>query len=91
MSHSPAAPTAYLDVDVARPVDRRLVHVMVPAEVADELRLLLVWISLRTDHQVPVDVLLRGLVLGGLVHAEAFVADLQRVVAGISSPAPGSG
>lgn len=72
------APTTYLESGRAAADELRLVDVALPADVVDELRLLVVWLSLQLGHQAPVDVLLRRLVLGGLVHAEEVLLDLRR-------------
>jgi hypothetical protein len=46
--------------------DDQLVSIRVPADAADELTLLTVWLSLNLDHRVPIPVLRRALMMTGL-------------------------
>ena len=57
--------------------DEHYVVVHLPADVADELMIATVWLSLRLGHQLPLAALRRALVLGGVANAHRVLADLQ--------------
>lgn len=65
-SAMPIVPTVYTDSSAFSAEDERLVSVRVPADVADELTLATLWLSLQLGHQVSVPVLRRALLLIGL-------------------------
>lgn len=48
-----------------------------PADVADELMVATLWLSLQLEHRLPVAVLRRALMLGGLAHTGRVLTELQ--------------
>lgn len=65
-SAMPIVPTVYSDSSALSTDDDRLVSVRLPADVADELTLATLWLSLQLGHQVSVPVIRRALLLVGL-------------------------
>lgn len=58
--------------------DERVVLVRLPADVADELVVATLWLSLQLRHQVPINVLRRALVINGVDRASHVLAELRR-------------
>jgi hypothetical protein len=72
-------PTVYTEHGPPADEDEDLVAVRLPADVADELTVATVWLSLRLDHQLPVAVLRRALLLRGLARTDRVLVDLERL------------
>lgn len=71
------APTVYIDDHPRTDEDDHLVSICVPADVADELALATVWLSLQLNHRLPIPVLQRTLLLVGLAQPSQALASLR--------------
>jgi hypothetical protein len=59
-------------------VDEELVSIRVPVDVADDLTVATVWLSLHLRHRVPIAQLRRVLVIEGVAHVGRALAQLRR-------------
>jgi hypothetical protein len=71
------APTVYIGDHPRTDDDDRLVSIYVPVDVADELALATVWLSLQLNHRLPIPVLRRALLLVGLAQPGQALALLR--------------
>jgi hypothetical protein len=73
-------PTVYTNDGPPTHEEHRLVPVQLPADVADELTLVTVWLSLQLCHRLPVATLRRALILGGLSQPRRVLTQLQAML-----------
>jgi hypothetical protein len=72
-----AIPTVYTEQWPPDDEDDVLVPVRVPTDVADELKVATVWLSLELNHQLSIAALRRALLLGGLTNLRAVLGELR--------------
>lgn len=57
--------------------ETRLATIRVPTDIADELTLVTLWLSLQLNHEIPLEILRRAVLLNGLHNARRVLATLR--------------